>query len=285
MSSSTRPSSAGSRSYHDVTRDRMCCQARATSAWSAHGQPSRWQVPFFQSSSRGTLGQVVSPSRSGLTACQMSMNGWPTMRTCWPSGDAAMPWAIAGLLGSRHQVVDEDPDPASRPRPEGGQLGGQVVDAAEVLDHDPLDAQVVAPHPLDQLGVVAALDEDPARPRHPGRRVVDGHRARRGAGRGGRRRRGPWPDEDHGAAVEQEAGPQWERAPLAAAVLQRHRAEVGVHLHDLAAPVGGHLLHHDAEVGGGLGRPAPCGRAPVTGQHIGAVPVAALGRRSHRGPR
>ena len=46
-------------------------------------------------------------------------------------------------------------------------MAGEVVDAAEVLDDDALDPQVVAPDLLDQLGVVAALDVDPAGPGHP----------------------------------------------------------------------------------------------------------------------
>ena len=61
----------------------------------------------------------------------------------------------------------------------------QIVDAAEVLDHHSLDPQIVAPHLFDELGVVAALDVDPAGQRHPGARSGNRHRARRGARRGG----------------------------------------------------------------------------------------------------
>ena len=57
----------------------------------------------------------------------------------------------------------------------------EVVDAVEALDHDALDAQVVAPHLLDQLGVVDALDPDAARPGDPGLRADDRSAARRGA--------------------------------------------------------------------------------------------------------
>ena len=49
---------------------------------------------------------------------------------------------------------------------------GEVVDAAEVLHDDALDAQVVAPDLLDELGVVPALDEDPARPGDAGARLI-----------------------------------------------------------------------------------------------------------------
>ena len=80
------------------------------------------------------------------------------------------------------------PTRRSGPGPEVAEVVGQVVDAAEVLDDDALDAQVVAPDLLDQLGVVAALDEDPAGAGHPGLGAVHGDRAGRGAGR--LRRRG-----------------------------------------------------------------------------------------------
>ena len=91
------------------------------------------------------------------------------------------------LLGARHEVVDEHADPAAGSGPEVAQVAGQVVDAAEVLDDDALDPQVVAPDLLDQLGVVAALDEDPAGPGDPRPGAVDGDRAGRRAGRAGRR--------------------------------------------------------------------------------------------------
>ena len=42
----------------------------------------------------------------------------------------------------------------------------EVVDAVHRLDDDPDVAQVVAPHVLEQLGVVAPLDPDPARRGH-----------------------------------------------------------------------------------------------------------------------
>ena len=122
----------------------------------------------------------------------MSMNGCPTISTCLPTGDFAMPWAIRLSFEPGDQVVDQHADPALGPGPEVAQVVGEVVDAAEVLDDHALDPQVVAPDLLDQLGVVAALDEDPALPGHPGLRAVDGDRAGRRTRRlRGRRDRAP----------------------------------------------------------------------------------------------
>ena len=125
-------------------------------------------------------------------------------------------------------MVDQHADPALGPGPEVAQVLGEVVDAAEVLDDDALDPQVVAPDLLDELGVVAALDEDPARARHPrrwsghgdrpGRRTRAARRAPCAHGRG----------QHHRPALEQEAGAEREGAPLAAPVLQGERVEVAV---------------------------------------------------------
>ena len=62
---------------------------------------------------------------------------------------------------------------------EVGDGGGQVVHAVHRFDDDALDPQVVAPHGLDERGVVDALDPDPARPRRAGGEVRDRDRPRR----------------------------------------------------------------------------------------------------------
>ena len=90
-----------------------------------------------------------------------------------------------GLLGAVDQVVEQHAQPPLGPGPEVGDHVGQVVHAVEPLDDHALDPQVVAPHLLDQLGVVDALDQDAAGPGHP-RRLV----AHRGRSRGGAP--GPW---------------------------------------------------------------------------------------------
>ena len=108
----------------------------------------------------------------------MSTNGCPTTSTCLPIGLAGDDGRDPALLGPGDEVVDEHPDPALGAGAEVAQVLGEVVDALEVLHDDALDAQVVAPDLLDQLGVVAALDEDPAGPGDPCLAAGDGDRAR-----------------------------------------------------------------------------------------------------------
>ncbi len=81
--------------------------------------------------------------------------------TCGPATAAAARVSLRPV----HQVVDQHAEPPLRPGPELGDRGGQVVHAVQRLHHHALDAQVVAPHPLDQLGVVQALHPDPGGPR------------------------------------------------------------------------------------------------------------------------
>ena len=114
-----------------------------------------------------------------------STYGVPVTSTCGRLTSAAV---RASLLPA-HEVVDQHAEATAGPGRERPHHVGQVVDAVEALHHHALDPEVVAPHLLDQLGVVDALDEDPAGPGHAGRRAGHGHRARRRAP--GRRRRRP----------------------------------------------------------------------------------------------
>ena len=81
-------------------------------------------------------------------------------------------------------MVDQDADLALGAGFEVDEMVGEIVDAAEVLHHHTFDAQVVTPDLLDQFGVVAALDEDPAGAGDAGLGAVDRDRAARGHGGG-----------------------------------------------------------------------------------------------------
>ena len=169
MSSSTRPISAGSRSFQSRTRPLIRCHALAMSACWVCGQPSALHTPCFQSVPRGTTGHAVTPSRAGLTACQMSMNGWPTTSVCAPPGPRRTAVGDAGLLRTGHEVVDEHAEPTPRA-------------GLELLDDARRDRR-------RRRGI------RPPRPRHGGRRPTPARRVRRRAGL--RRRSGspmpPWP--------------------------------------------------------------------------------------------
>ena len=71
------------------------------------------------------------------------------------------------FLRAGHQMVDQHAQPSLRARPELLDDADEIVDAAEVFDHHALDPQIIAPHLLDKLGVVAAFDVDPAGPGYP----------------------------------------------------------------------------------------------------------------------
>ena len=184
ISSSTRPMSAGSRSFQSRTRPRIRCHALAMSACCACGQPSASHTPCFQSTPRGTTGHAEMPSRPGLTACQMSMNGWPTTSVCAPPGPRRTASAMRASLEPATRWSTSTPNRRPGPGPELLDDADQIVDAAEVFDDDALDPQVVAPHLLDQLGVVSALDVDPAGQRDL--RLGARHRDRAGRGAGAR---------------------------------------------------------------------------------------------------
>ena len=104
------------------------------------------------------------PTTAGLTASHTSTKGVPVTRT-WG-------WRMVvrqpGLLAAGDEVVDEHAQAVAGAGAEVVDDLGQVVDAVESLDDDALDPKVVAPHLLDQLGVVDALHQDAAGPRHPG---------------------------------------------------------------------------------------------------------------------
>ena len=65
-------------------------------------------------------------------------------------------------------MVDEHAQPPPGPGAELGHDLRQVIDTLQVFDDHADVPQVIAPDPFHQLGVVTALDVDPAGAGHPG---------------------------------------------------------------------------------------------------------------------
>ena len=63
-------------------------------------------------------------------------------------------------------MVDQDPEPPTRPGPKSATTPARSSIPPRYSTTIALDPQVVAPDPLDQFGVVATLDVDPARRSH-----------------------------------------------------------------------------------------------------------------------
>ena len=184
MSSSTVVSSGRSRSFQDRTRPRIACQARAMSAWSACGSLQHLadaRLPLHVARDVGPALQPDALRLHGLPDVDVRVAEHPDPRR--RTARARRPGRCASPCcpGTRWSAST----PSRRPGP-GRELldhGREVVDAAEELDDDADVAQVVAPDAFHELGVVAALDVDPAGQRDlglvPARR---GHRtARRSA--------------------------------------------------------------------------------------------------------
>ena len=144
----------------------------------------------------------------------------------------------------------------SGPGRSSSSTSAQVVGTVETLDDDAFDAQVVAPHLLDQLGVVHAFHQDPRRARDRGARADDGAAARRRA----RRRGDARVRQMRGARLlrrrRERGGPRCRRPRTRPAWLGNRRVEPGlaaqhdvgtVELHQLAREPGGAVQH--AETG------------------------------------
>lgn len=118
-------------------------------------------------------------------------------------------------------MVEEHASAAAGPRLELGEHPVKVVGTVEQLNDDPLDAQVVTPDLLDELGVVLALDEDAARHRDAGALL-------RGSERAGGRALPDWRtlrcDELDGLAVDEEGVGKRERSDRAVEILKPEHA-------------------------------------------------------------
>ena len=207
-------------------------------------------------SPRGTSGQSSRPSTPGRTPAHTSTNGCPVTSTCGVRDrrrPAATPWTRrrGGRRARRAARCGDGPN--------AGDGGDEVVDAVHRLDDDAELAQVVAPDVLEQLGVVAALDPDPAGGGDPagsrGAAATEPDAVeRRRAGVGDRR-----PAQRHRPALEQEpARLPREVALVLAAVAQRHRLDAPPH--DVAAePARPVLDDHARRRRRPRGRPRPPG--------------------------
>jgi hypothetical protein len=81
------------------------------------------------------------------------------------------------LLAPLDQVIHQDPESAGRAGTERLDGAAQVIDAIEPFDDHGFDAEVVTPHPLDQLGIVHPFDKQASRPGRPGGCAGYRHRA------------------------------------------------------------------------------------------------------------
>ncbi len=143
-----------------------------------------------------------------------------------------------------------------------------------MLHNDALDAQVVSPDLLHELGVVLALDVDATLPGNPrpesGDRDGPGGSTSRPA-----RRLGARAHKDHRGALEQEPGAEREDPALATPILKRHGLLVPGN--DGAAEPGLHLLDDKVGLERLLDGAAARRGLPVGCQHILAISVVPSG--------
>ena len=155
---------------------------RRQAAGGSSGQPSAAQTPSFHGAPAAPPATPGCRARPGGPPATRRRRGGRRPARAVP----ADPRGDADSFDPGTRWSTSTPSRRCRARAEARGPRRQLVDAVQRLHHDALDAQVVAPHPLDELGVVEALDPDPAAPGDPGPCAVDGDRA----GRGARRRRG-----------------------------------------------------------------------------------------------
>ena len=250
------------------------------SAWSRCGQPKLWQTPCFHSMFRGICGHAFLPRRSGFTAAQMSMKGCPTISTCLPTGDFRTDWAIRLSFEPGTRWSTSTPTRRSGPGPKSRSFSPRSSTPSRYSTTTPsirrsspqtFSTSSASCRPSTKIRLARAT-----RALVPCT-AIDPDAVRVGADRALTRRR----DQHDRASLEQETGTERERAPLVAAVLEGHRAEVALDLDDLADPVGGDLLDDQAEVGVDLDRAAVLGDAPVGGEDVGAVAVETGGGGRH----
>ncbi len=168
------------------------------------------------------------------------------LRRCAALGLGEVP-----LLRARDEVIDQHGKAGLRPRSEPGDRRVEVVDPALGFDDDGGVAQVVAPHPLDQAGIVVALHPQAAGPGDLGRALWGGDRARRGPSQRQARRRNPvHADQRDRLAGDSKAARQVGH-PTCRAIQQPQHHPVAVPFVDRSAGAG-RPVHH----GLGIGNPS-----------------------------
>ena len=212
----------------------------------------RGAQPFLPGTvtSSGPRATRRGPTTFGRMPAHTSTNGWPVINTFGSSHG----WRDPCLLRAGHEMIEQHAEPPLVRRAEVGDGGREVVGAVQRLDDDAQLAQVVAPHVLEQLGVVLALDPDPARRSHPGA-TVTGDRSRRGDALRRRRRRRGSHQRDRPTLDQEPARLPGEVTHVAVAIPQGDT--LGAPAHDVAAEAARPVLDQHAHLDGdvGIGRP------------------------------
>jgi hypothetical protein len=174
------------------------------------------------------------------------------------------------FLRTGHEMIDKHAEPSPGARPELLNNADKIIDATEELDYNSLDPQIIAPHLLNELGVVAAFDVDSTRLSHPGAGSRNHHRAGRGPSDSlGRRtsRRG----QDNRFAVDEISGTYRKEFGTAVPVLKPHPAVFDAHHRADICRL--RILDDHAEFYRQFGGTDPARVVRVAGQHVRTVTI------------
>jgi hypothetical protein len=262
MSSSTRPSSSGSRSAIRAHAGEDALPRPRDVGLAARRPTESGAHTCFHGRPRGTIGHCASPSRAGLTACQTSTYGCPHPRERAPGAAHSSRRRRCGTPSSpspcdRRGRRGVDPEPAPK--------------SATTRDRSSSPSRYSTTTPSTRRS-------SPRRARPARRRGAPRHRCARARDSGTVFAAGTEPEAVRvGVAGPWRTGacritggppagsrPEGEGAPLPATVLQLDGVQVAVHSDDGPTPAGHDLFDHHV-LGGGdrFGVPA-LGRLPVT---------------------
>ena len=167
------------------------------------------------------------------------------------------------------EVVDEHAVPSLRRRGFRLEQCLEKIEPLQEFHGDPLGAQVGSPHLLHELGIVLALDEDPARQRDA--RAVVARRERPGCGARAPRVLFERLVEADRFSVDQKARAERERAPTPLPVLELDIACLDSR--DRTAPTVADDLDNEPDLGGHGPRRLLADLAPPGREHIRSVSV------------